>query len=124
MTDEILAPDGMVLIPEGSRLEGRVAVSRPSESSDHDSLLVLTFESLLLAGERIPLDAVVTEAKVESEAQASGARSAATVTTGTAAGRSLGRDTRSAVRGAIVGAIAGTGIALATRDGHATLRAS
>jgi hypothetical protein len=126
VTEEILAEDGMVLVPEGARLEGRVAESRPSESSDEEALLLLTFEALLIDGGRVPLDAVVTEAQVESSAQASGARSAATVGTGAAAGaivgRILGGDTRSTVQGAVVGAVAGTGVALVTRDGNAAIQ--
>lgn len=125
VTEDILAADGMVLVPQGARLEGRVAEARQSSSSDEEALLLLTFENLLIQGERFPLDAVVTEAQVQSEARDSGARSAATVATGAAAGavvgRILGRDTRSTVQGAVVGAVAGAGVALTTRDGHASI---
>jgi len=126
VTEEVLAADGMVLVPEGARLEGRVAESRQSTSSEEEALLLLTFEALLINGERFPLTATVVEAAVQSEAQASGARTAATVATGAAAGavvgRILGRDTRSTVGGAAVGAAAGAGVALTTRDGHAEMR--
>jgi hypothetical protein len=125
ITEEILAPDGMVLVPQGARLEGRVAAASQSSSSQEEALLLLTFENLLIQGDRFPIDAVVSEVAMESSAQASGARTAATVATGAAAGavvgRILGGDRRSTVAGAVVGAVAGTGVALTTRDGHASI---
>jgi len=125
VTEEVLAADGMVLIPEGARLEGRVGESRQSTSAQEEALLLLTFEALLINGDRFPLDATVVEAEVQADAQASGARTAATVATGAAAGavvgRILGRDTRSTIGGAAVGAAAGAGVALTSRDGHAEM---
>jgi len=123
--EEVLAADGMVLVPEGARLEGRVVESRQSAGSDDEALLLLTFEAVLIDGERFPMNASVAEAEMQAQAQASGARSAATVATGAAAGavvgRILGGDTRSTVGGAAVGAVAGAGVALTTRDGHAEI---
>jgi len=125
VTEEILAADGMVLIPVGARLEGKVAEARQSENANEEALLLLTFEHLLIRGERFPINAAVAEVLVESSADASGARTAATVATGAAAGavvgRILGGDTRSTVAGAVVGAAAGTGVALTTREGHASI---
>lgn len=125
VTDEILAADGMVLVPQGARLEGRVAEASQSSDSQQEALLLLTFENLLIMAERYPIDAVVTEVAMTTEAQASGARTAATVATGAAAGavvgRILGGDRRSTVAGAVVGAVAGTGVALTTREGHASI---
>jgi hypothetical protein len=125
ISEEILAADGMVLVPQGARLEGRVVQASQSSSSQEEALLLLTFENLLIQGERYPIDAVVTEVAMESSAQASGTRTAATVATGAAAGavvgRILGGGTRSTVAGAVVGAVAGTGVALTTRDGHASI---
>ncbi|MEX0856097.1 MAG: hypothetical protein WD056_00880 [Gemmatimonadota bacterium] len=126
VSEEILASDGMVLIPEGAFLEGRVAEARRSGSAEEEALLLLTFDALMIRGERFPIEAMVTDVDVDASAQASGARSAATVATGAAAGaivgRILGRDSRSTVGGAVVGAIAGAGVALTTRDGHAEIR--
>jgi len=126
VTEEILAADGMVLVPEGSRIEGRVTEARVSNSSEEQALLLLSFDAILVRGERIPLSASVTAVEIETSAGASGARSAATVATGAAVGavvgQILGRDTRSTVSGAAVGAVAGAGVALTTRDGHAEIR--
>ena len=126
VSEEILAADGMVLVPEGTRLEGRVTDARRSTDSDEDALLSVVFETLLLDGVRIPLDAVVAETELETSSAASDTRTAITVVTGAAAGAVLGRilggDTRSAIQGAAVGALGGAGVAFVTRDGHAVIR--
>lgn len=125
VSQEVLAVDGMVLVPEGALLEGRVMEARSSSSADEPAALVLGFETLIIEGQRFPFHGTVVETALEADAGASGARSAATVATGAAAGailgQILGRDTRSTVGGAVVGAAAGAGVALTTRDGHAVL---
>ncbi len=126
VSEEILASDGMVLVPEGARLEGRIADARRSSDPEEEALLSLAFESLLIDGTIIPLDAVVAEAEVETASAASDTRTAITVVTGAAAGAVLGRilggDARSAIQGAAVGALGGAGVAFTTRDGHAVIR--
>jgi hypothetical protein len=125
VTQEVLAVDGMVLVPEGALLEGRVVEARSSSSADEEAALVLGFETLIVDGQRFPFHGTVVETELKADAGASGTRSAATVATGAAAGavlgQILGRDTRSTVGGAVVGAAAGAGVALTTRDGHAVL---
>ncbi len=117
--------DGTEVLPAGSRLEGRVAESRESPSAEESALLLLEIRALLVNGQRYPIQATVLETQVATEARDSAQRQAATVATGAAAGavvgRILGRDTRSTVAGAAAGAAAGAGIALTTRDGHASL---
>ncbi len=119
------AADGTELIPAGSRLEGRVVESRESPSAEEPAALILAIEGIVVDGVRYPIQATVLQTEVAAEARDSGQRTAATIATGAAAGavvgRILGRDTRSTVTGAAVGAAAGAGIALTTRDGHATL---
>lgn len=126
VTEELLAPDGGVLVPEGAFLAGRVAEARESEGPEEEAVLVLAFEHLVIDEERIPLNATLAEAELESETGDSGTRTAAKVATGAAAGaiigQILGRDTRSTVQGAAAGAVAGAGVALTTRDGHAVIR--
>ena len=126
VSEEILAADGMVLVREGTRLEGRVTDARRSTDSDEEALLSVAFETLLIDGVRIPLDAVVAETELETSSVASDTRAAITVVTGAAAGAVLGRilggDTRSAIQGAAVGALGGAGVAFMTRDGHAVIR--
>jgi hypothetical protein len=121
----VRASDGTLILPAGSRLEGRVAESRESPSAEEPAALLLHIVGLVVNGERFPIQATVLETELATEARDSGQRSIATVATGAAAGavvgRILGRDTRSTVAGAAAGAAAGAGIALTTRDGHATL---
>lgn len=123
--EEVLASDGMVLVPEGARLEGRVLEARPSEGADEEAVLVLSVERLVMNGRSFPLRSTVVETRMEASARDSGTRSAAKVATGAAAGavlgQILGRDTRSTVTGAAAGAAAGAGVAIATRDGHAQI---
>jgi hypothetical protein len=126
VTGELLAADGMVLVPEGSMLEGRVLESRASAGADEEAILVLSIESLTMNGGSYPLLASVMEAEMQTSARDSGTRSAAKVATGAAAGavigQILGRDTRSTVGGAAAGAAAGAGVAISTRDGHAEIQ--
>jgi hypothetical protein len=123
--EAVRASDGTVILPAGSRLEGRVVESRESSSAEEQAVLMLQIRSLVVNGETYPIQATVLETEVATEARDSAQRTAATVATGAAAGavvgRILGRDTRSTVAGAAAGAAAGAGIALTTRDGHATL---
>jgi hypothetical protein len=117
---------GNVLVPAGTRVEGRVLESRGTTDAMEEAVLYLGVETLILEGRRLPLRATVESAELELQAADSGARSAAKVATGAAAGavvgRLLGRDTRSTVTGAVVGAAAGAGVAVTTQGGHATLR--
>lgn len=55
VSDEILASDGMVLVPEGARILGRIA---EAHGGDDAPLLQLTFEALFVDGATISLDAV------------------------------------------------------------------
>lgn len=125
ISEALRASDGSVILPAGSRLEGRVVESRESPSAEEPAALLLEIQALVVEGTRYPIQATVLETQVSTEARDSAQRQVATVATGAAAGavvgRILGRDTRSAVAGAAAGAAAGAGIALTTRDGHATL---
>lgn len=124
--EDVLAVDGMVLVPMGATVEGRVIEARSSTDSNEEAALVLGFEALVIDGVRFPFHGTVVETQLETDAGDSGARSAAKVATGAAAGailgQILGRDTRSTVSGAVVGAVAGAGVALTTREGHAVLQ--
>lgn len=123
--EDILAANGMVLVPRGSEIRGQVTEARESGGSDDPAVLRLAVDALVLEGREVPVSATVIEAEVRTEARDSGTRTAAKVATGAAAGalvgRILGRDSRSTAAGAAAGAAAGTAVALATRDGHAVL---
>jgi hypothetical protein len=125
LSEALVGADGAEWIPAGARLEGRVVESRESPSAQEEAVLMLEIVALEVDGARYPIQATVTDTQLATETRDSGSRTAATVATGAAAGaivgQILGRDTRSTVVGAAVGAAAGAGIALTTRDGHATL---
>jgi hypothetical protein len=123
--EDVLAANGMVLVPRGSEIRGRVTESRESPGADEPAVIRLAVDVLVIDGREIPVAASVVEAQVRAEARDSGTRTAAKVATGAAAGavvgRILGRDARSTTAGAVAGAAAGTAVALATRDGQAVM---
>jgi hypothetical protein len=125
LREDHLGADGVVLLPRGSVIRGRILESRESPSADEPATLVLQVEAMEVNGVRLPVVATVVETQLRTEARDSGGRTAAKVATGAAAGavvgRILGRDTRSTAAGAAAGAAAGTAVALATRDGHGVL---
>ncbi len=126
LVDDVLAPDGLVLMAQGTRLRGIVTESRPSESADVPPVLELAIEAVLTGSTEQPVSAVVVTSELEVEARDSGGETAAKVITGAAAGAILGRvlgdSRRDAVKGGIAGAAAGAAVALGTRGGHARLK--
>jgi hypothetical protein len=126
VVEDVLAEDGMVLIPQGTRVRGRVLESRESRNPNRDPVLRLEVEELLFPGRDVPVRAEILRAEVRAEAGDSDRESAAKVATGAAAGallgKILGRGGKAAVKGAIAGAIAGGAVAYVTRDGQAVMR--
>jgi hypothetical protein len=116
---------GGLTLESGTEARGVVTDARPSRSNDEEALLAVRIESVRIDGRARALNGTVQSTEVRADSGDSGTRSAAKVATGAAAGaiigQVLGRDTRSTVQGAAAGAVAGLGIALTTRDGHATL---
>jgi hypothetical protein len=125
LVDDILGPDGMVLLFHGTRMRGEVIASRRGSDEDRGPELAIEVRELLLAGRDLDVRAEVLEASVQTRSSDSDGETAAKVATGAAAGailgRILGKDGKDALKGAIAGAIAGGAVAYATRDGHAEL---
>jgi hypothetical protein len=125
VVEDVLDEDGMVLLPKGTRVRGRVVESRESRNPDRDPVLQLAVERLLLAGTEVDIRAEILRAEVRADAGDSDRESAAKVATGAAAGALLGRilggGGKAAVKGAIAGAIAGGAVAYVTRDGQARI---
>jgi hypothetical protein len=125
VVEDVLAEDGMVLIPNGTRVRGVVTESAESNDSDREPVLRLEVRQLLLSGVELDIDAEILRADVRIERGDSEQETAAKVATGAAAGallgRILGRDAKGAVKGAIAGAIAGGAVAYVSRDGHARI---
>jgi len=123
--DDVLGSSGEVLLPIGTRVRGRVAESRESAGSDQPAVLRLELESVTVGGAVRPMRASIVELDMKADARDSGTATATKVGVGAAAGalagRLLGRDRDATVKGAVVGAVAGTAVAVATRDGHATI---
>jgi hypothetical protein len=123
--EDMLAANGMVMVPRGSEIRGRVVEARESTGPDDPAVILLEVEALVVDGVEIPVVARVVDAEVETSFRDSNTRTAAKVATGAAAGavlgRLLGRDGRSTSAGAVAGAAAGTAVALATRDGQAVM---
>lgn len=123
--DDILAHDGLVLIPMGARIRGRVVEVHESQAIDDPALIELAVESLITDGRSHPMLAHVVRTEIEAQSGESTGRSVAKVGVGAAAGailgKLLGKSTESAVAGALTGAAAGTAAALAAKDGHAVL---
>lgn len=125
VTEDLLAPDGMVLIPEGARLLGRVVRLASSTGPDSDPVIEILFETLSTAEAEWPIHATVVEMAVVAERKDSDARTAAKIGGAAAAGAILGKiiggDKGDAAKGGVVGAVAGTVIAMETRPGEAVL---
>lgn len=126
VTDDVIAPDGMVLIPRGAQLLGRVVRSEESPDSDTDPVLEVEFETLSTALWERAVRATVVEAEMESSRKDSDKETAAKIGGAAAAGailgKVLGKDTEDAVKGGVAGAVAGTVIAMETRAGHAKIK--
>jgi len=125
VTEDVLGADGEVLVPLGSRVRGRVVESRESASADEPAVLGLALETITVNGAERPVRASVVEVDVAAQSRDSDGKTAVKVGIGAAAGavlgKILGKDDKDALRGAAVGAIAGTAVAVATKDGHATI---
>ena len=123
--DDVIAPDGMVLIPQGAKLLGRVVQAQESTGPDVDPVLEIEFETLSTVDYERPITAAVVEVDMEASRKDSDARTAAKIGGAAAAGailgKVLGKDTEDAVKGGVAGAVAGTVIAMETRSGHAKI---
>jgi len=119
---DVLAPDGEVLLPEGTSVHGLVTEAQESPSSDVPAMLRLQIVDAQVGGEVVPLVADVENMQLEAEAKDSDRRTAGKVAVGAAAGALLGKVLgKSGTKGAVAGAAAGAAVAVVTRDGHATL---
>ncbi len=123
VTEDILAPDGMVLIPQGARMLGRVVRVLPSLDSETDPVLEFVFETISTVDEEWAIYATVIDIEMEVERKDSDRRTAAKVggaaVAGALLGRLLGGDKGDAAKGAAGGAVVGTVVAMETRQGHA-----
>ncbi|MCI0435590.1 MAG: hypothetical protein L0271_18390 [Gemmatimonadetes bacterium] len=127
LLDAVVADDGVVLLPEGAIVRGRVVHVQESGRVGETAVLNVAFETIRIDDVSHPLDATVVQANPERVTRQSTGEQVGKVAVGAAAGAILGRvlggRNRDAVKGAVVGAAAGTAIALGTADVDAVLKA-
>lgn len=125
LRDPIVDADGVVLVPAGATVRGRVTAVAPSERVGQTAALKLAFEAISFGGESYPLQATVERADVQQKSRTSAGETAGKVAAGAAAGailgQVLGKNTESTLKGAAIGAAAGTAIAMGTQDVDAVL---
>lgn len=125
VTEPVHASDGSVLIASGATMYGTVETSERSTDPEDPAALTFRFDELQVDGNAYPVTATVESAEARQTEGDSEAESAAKVAFGAAAGalvgQVLGKDTESTLQGAAVGAAAGTVVAVASRNGDATL---
>lgn len=125
VTEPVHASDGSVLVPAGAIMHGIVESSERSTGPEDPAALTFRFDELRVDGTAYSVAATVESAEARQTEGDSGAESAAKVAIGAAAGalvgQVLGKDTESTLQGAAAGAAAGTVVAVASRNGDATL---
>jgi hypothetical protein len=127
LTAPLVDAAGIVLVPAGATVRGRVTAVAPSTRVGQTATMNLAFESISFGGQSHPLHATVERADVQQKTRTSTAEQAGKIAAGAAAGAILGqvigRDRSSTIRGAAVGAATGTAIAMGTADVDAVLPA-
>jgi hypothetical protein len=125
LREPIVDADGVVLVPAGATVRGRVTAVAKSDRVGQTAALKLAFEAISFGGESYPLQATVERADVQQKTRTSAGETAGKVAAGAAAGailgQVLGKNTESTLKGAAIGAAAGTAIAMGTQDVDAVL---
>lgn len=121
VAQDIVSPDGEMLIPRGARVEGRIVELRESERAGDPAVVGLELQSIEIGGTEQPLTASIVETEVPGRRPGIRGRD---VAIGAAIGAVLGGVTegmKGAVVGGALGAGAGTLISLGTGDAPAEL---
>lgn len=113
-----------VLVPTGSRLHGRVTRVRPARG-DSAALIAFVFDSVTVREATLPLEATVTDVKLEQRSELKGEKKKIGIgaAAGAVVGAVVGKDVKGALIGAAAGGAAGTAVALGTRARYAVLPA-
>lgn len=105
-------PDGRILLPGGTVLQGRVTSADSAGRVRGRSRVAVDFDKIVVRGRTYDL----ATTSIEALGEASHKRDAAIIGGSTAAGAIIGGITKRGVKkGAVIGAIGGTGAVLATR---------
>jgi len=124
VAQDVVGPDGSVLIPAGTAARGEVLESKRGEG-DTPAILAVRMNTMEVNGDWVPIDASMLSADVQGEKGDTGSETAGKIAIGTAAGaligQILGKDTESTLAGAGVGTVVGAVVALTSRTGEAKL---
>jgi type IV secretory pathway VirB10-like protein len=105
-------PDGRILLPGGTVLQGRVTSADSAGRVRGRSRVAVDFDKIVVRGRTYDL----ATTSIEALGDASHKRDAAIIGGSTAAGAIIGGITKRGVKkGAVIGAVGGTGVVLATR---------
>lgn len=115
LLDDLIADDGVVVAPSGSRVVGRVEQATASGSLGGQAELVFRLTELTPTGGRpVPVSTSAYEHRGETHTKHDAEYIAGGAAVGALLGQLIGRDSRSTAIGAAAGAAAGTGAAAAT----------
>lgn len=116
----IRSADGVVVVPAGAVVRGRITQVDKSGRVGETGVIALAFESISFDGRSLPLDGTVVKAnpqrKSRQSAQSTAGKAAVGAAAGAVLGRVIGKDTKGTIAGAVIGAAAGTAIAMGTAD--------
>jgi hypothetical protein len=117
LLDDVLAADGALVAPSGSKVSGKIEhvidsgkLARPAE------LRFRLTELTPKGGDAVPVTTSVYEQRGEAHTKRNVGYIAGGAAVGALLGQILGKDTESTLTGAAAGAAAGTGVAAATGD--------
>lgn len=110
--EDVLAVNGLVLVPLGNRARGHLSANGHRESAE----VHLVIDALIVDDREIPVTARVVETNPHFESAQTATEAVTRVATGTALGAVIGRlvggDANGAMYGGVHGAAVGTGVAL------------
>jgi glycine zipper 2TM protein len=113
--DDLLADDGTVVAPSGSRVTGRIEQATASGRLGGQAELAFRLVELTPEGGRpVPIATSAYQRTGESHTKHDATYIAGGAAVGALLGQLLGKDTKSTVLGTAAGAAAGTGVAAAT----------
>ena len=123
LVSDFISEGGETLLPAGAVLHGTVAESIESTRNEEPAVIRLAVESVETSSGTLTLVADVEELQMKTDAKDTNRLSAGKVAAGAAAGAIIGKIAGGTKTGAAVGGAGGAALAIATRDGHATIRA-
>ena len=121
LLSDFTSEQGEVILPAGVVLHGTVTESMESPENEEPAIIRLSVGTIETSSGTLILVGDVEELQMETDAKDTNTLSAGKVAAGTAAGAIIGKVAGKTKTGAAVGTAGGVALALATRDGHATV---